>query len=459
MKPHVLIVDGDPSLCSVLGADLARGGYRATSTQVSEDALALACSGPDGIDAILTDMHTSGALSGTELCARVVASGSGVPVVVMTAFGTMEAAIAAMRAGAQDFITKPLDPASVKATLDRVVEARIVRREVARARLGLSEPTFEGMIGQSRPMRSVYDMIERAARSDVTVLVTGESGTGKDLVARAIHRRSARAGGPFVAIDCAALPETLLESELFGHVKGAFTDACGSRAGLFVKASGGTLLLDEIGEMPSSLQPKLLRALQERRVRPVGGDEDVPFDTRIVAATNRNLETEVAARRFREDLFYRINVVRIEVPALRDRDTDALFIAQHVLRRCQPREVRVVGFTEGALAALLERRWPGNVRELQNCIERAVALAEFDHVRRIDLSERPAATRPALGIPAELQSPGGFITVRELERRYMDMVLRAAGGNKSAAAGVLGCDRRTLTRKLGMPEDDDDAAA
>ncbi len=457
MKRHILIVDDDPSLCTVLSADLARDGYRTTAIQAPEAALAQACTGEDDVDAVLADVNT-GSLPGTELCARVVASGRGVPVVLMTAFATLEIVVAAIRAGAEDFVTKPLDPEALKATLSRVTDAHVLRREIARARESAEEPGFDDMIGGSRAMRSVYDMVERVSRSDVTVLITGESGTGKELVARAIHRRSHRADGRFVAINCAAMPETLLESELFGHVKGAFTDARSTRPGLFVKASGGTLFLDEIGEMPPSLQAKLLRALQERTVRPVGGDQEVPFDTRVVAATNRDLEADVEAKRFREDLYYRINVVRVAVPPLRERGSDVLLIAQHVLRHCQPGRQRVTGFTEAALGELLRRRWPGNVRELQNCVERAVTLAQFDHVRRVDLADHVTA-RSSLGIPMDLESLGGFVTVRELERRYAALVLRATGGNKSAAAGVFGCDRRTLSRKLGEPEDDDDAAA
>jgi two-component system response regulator AtoC len=457
MKRHVLIVDDDPSLCSVLSADLARDGFRASATQAPEDALARASSAQDDVDAVLADVNT-GSLSGTSLCERLVASGCDVPVVLMTAFATLETVVAAIRAGAQDFVTKPLDSEALKVTLSKVIDARVVRREIERARRAAEEPGFEGMVGNSRAMRGVFEMIDRLAGSDVTVLVMGESGTGKELVARAVHSRSRRAAGPFVAINCAALPETLLESELFGHVKGAFTDARASRPGLFLKATGGTLFLDEIGEMPLTLQTKLLRALQERKVRPLGGEHETPFDTRVVAATNRDLEADVAAKRFREDLYYRINVVRVAMPPLRERGSDVLLIAHHVLRRCQGVTPRVVGFTQGALAALLERRWPGNVRELQNCVERAVALAQFDHVRRVDLTEHPLA-RAVPGIPMDFESLGGFVTVRELERRYAGLVLRATGGNRSAAADLFGCDPRTLNRKLGAPDDDDDAAA
>jgi DNA-binding NtrC family response regulator len=306
-------------------------------------------------------------------------------------------------------------------------------------------------------MKNALALVDRIADTDVTVLVTGESGTGKELVARAIHGRSARADGPFVAINCAAMPELLLESEFFGHTRGAFTDAHQAKEGLFVKATGGTLVLDEIGEMPLAIQAKLLRALQERRVRPVGGDQEVPFDARVVAATNVDLEAAVAAKTFREDLFYRINVVHIDLPPLRARGRDVLDIACHVLRRCQPDGQAIVGFTRSAIDALQSYPWPGNVRELQNAIQYAVALAEFDHISLDDLPpairdfkngvsredfKGGAGRRPHSKLPVDL------VTVAELERRYIDHVLKAAKGNKTVAARILGFDRRTLYRKL-----------
>ncbi len=285
------------------------------------------------------------------------------------------------------------------------------------------------------------------------MLVTGESGTGKELVAKALHARSARSDGPFVAINCAAMPESLLESELFGHVRGAFTDARVARPGLFVKATGGTLLLDEIGEMPAGMQAKLLRALQERTVRPVGGDQEQPFDARIIAATNRDLETEVEERRFREDLFYRINVVRIHVPPLRARGSDILLLAQHFLERYAAQSRRpVVGMTSAAADKLLSYGWPGNVRELQNCIERAVALAQFDHVGLDDLPEKIRDYKTAR-IDVESNDPAELLPMEEVERRYIAKVLDAVGGNKTLAAQVLGFDRRTLYRKLERERD------
>jgi two-component system response regulator HydG len=296
-------------------------------------------------------------------------------------------------------------------------------------------------------MKRVSELISRVAESDTSVLVTGESGTGKELVARALHERSRRSG-PFLAINCAAVPETLLESELFGYVRGAFTDARADRAGLFVEANGGTLFLDEIGEMPLSMQTKLLRALQERKVRPVGSSREVAFSARIVTATNRNLEAEVAAKRFREDLFYRVNVVRVDVPPLRERGRDPLELAQLFLSRAAKRTATESLRIDPATAQLLlAYDWPGNVRELENCIERAVALARLDVITVADL---PAKIRDHRS--TDLFDVGAdsvdLPKMDVIEERYIRKVLAAVGGNKTRAAAVLGFDRRTLTRKL-----------
>ncbi len=442
MKKHVLIVDDDPNLCLVLDAELTAREYRVTVMLSPEGALERLET--DDVDVLLTDVNMQ-RLSGVELCARVVALGRDVPVVVMTAFGSMDSALAAIHAGAFDYVTKPLDMNDLTATLDRGAKARSLRGEARRLRSGgLAAERFEEMIGSSPAMAKAYELIERVAKTDVTVLVTGESGSGKELVAKAIHARGPRAGSPFIAINCAAMPEQLLESELFGHTRGAFTDAHQARKGLFLKASGGTLFLDEIGEMPAGMQAKLLRALQERRVRPVGGDTETSFDARIVAATHRDLEAEVAAKRFREDLFYRINVVRIALPPLRARGRDIFLLAKHMLQISQPAGQHIVGFTPAVLDALLSYSWPGNVRELQNCIQRGVALAEFDHLGLDDLPEsiRHCKMPPTGGgVPCELMA------AEELERRYIAQVLGAVGGNKAAAARILGFDRRTLSRK------------
>jgi two-component system response regulator HydG len=296
-------------------------------------------------------------------------------------------------------------------------------------------------------MKGVVNMIKRVAQSDTNVLISGESGTGKELVARALHERSGRKG-PFLAINCAAVPETLLESELFGHVRGAFTDAHTSRAGLFVEANGGTLLLDEIGEMPLSMQAKLLRALQERKVRPIGSSHEVPFNARIVTATNRDLEADVTAKTFREDLFYRVNVIRIDVPSLRSRGRDALDLAQLFLDRAAKRMKKSIARIEPAAAqVLLSYDWPGNVRELENCMERAVALAHFDAITLADLPTKLREHRPTEVFEVG-SNPADLATMDVVEERYIRKVLNAVGGNKTRAAQVLGFDRRTLYRKL-----------
>jgi two-component system response regulator HydG len=305
-------------------------------------------------------------------------------------------------------------------TIGRAVQHRSLREEVKRLRKAQAASSqFGEMVGGSPAMRKVYELLERVADTDATVLITGESGTGKELVAKALHRRGRRGNGPFVAVNCAAVPEPILESELFGHTKGAFTDAKTGRTGLFLQASTGTLFLDEIGEMPLGMQVKLLRALQERKVRPVGGEQEVPFDSRIVAATNRDLESEVAEHKFREDLYYRINVVRVQVPPLRARGNDVLLLAQNFVERfAAQNNKKVVGLSSPAAEKLLAYEWPGNVRELQNCVERAV------------------------------EDPSELLTMEEVERRYILKVLQTVGGNKTLAAQVLGFDRRTLYRKL-----------
>jgi two-component system response regulator HydG len=307
---------------------------------------------------------------------------------------------------------------------------------------------FGDLVGTSAAMMRVYDLLSRVADSEASVLISGESGTGKELVARALHRQSRRANGPFVAVDCASVPEALLESELFGHSRGAFTDARGARTGLFVQAHGGTLFLDEIGELPLSLQPKLLRALQERTVRPVGADRETPFDVRLVAATNRDLESEVEERRFREDLWFRINVIHVELPALRARGADVLLLAQRFATRAAARAgKRVVGIAPTAASLLQAYPWPGNVRELQNCMERAVALTVFDQIVPDDLPDRVRAYRGSHIVLAS-EDPSELAPLEEVERRYVLRVLQALGGNKTLAARTLGLDRKTLYRKL-----------
>lgn len=302
-------------------------------------------------------------------------------------------------------------------------------------------------------IRKLYDQLGQVAASNAAVLITGESGTGKELVARSIHAGSRRANKPFVAINCAALTETLLESELFGHVKGAFTDARGERRGLFIEANGGTLLLDEMGEMPVSMQAKLLRALEERKVRPVGSDKEASFDVRVLSATNRDLETAVAEGRFREDLYYRINVIGIELPPLRSRGTDILRLAEHFLKQFAMSESKpITGLADGVAEKLLSYSWPGNVRELRNVMERAVALTRYDKITSEDLPEKIRNFKGGTVFIGGLD-PTELVSMEEIECRYITHVLEAVGGNQTQAARILGMDRKTIYRKLKQESD------
>ena len=446
MKGRALIVDDDQSMCSMLAVGLKKREFDPVCVTSGQGAVDLL--GSEDFDVVVTDVNMRG-LGGIELCQHVVVNRPDVPVIVITAFGSMETAIAAMRAGAYDFIPKPVDLDTLQLALERGITHHRLRTEVKRLREVVASNQRSGnLIGSSAPMKHVYDLIERVAGTDASVLITGESGTGKELVAQALHARSARAAGPFVAINCAAMPDALLESELFGHVKGAFTDARSARTGLFVQASGGTLFLDEIGELSLGLQPKLLRALQERKVRPVGGDTELPFDARIIAATNRDLESAALEHRFREDLYYRINVIHIDVPPLRARGPDVLLLAQHFVNQFATTfGKQVKGLSKPAAEKLSAYSWPGNVRELQNCMERALALTRFEEVLVEDLPDKIQSYKRSQ-VVLDSGDPSELVTLDELERRYILRVLEALNGNKSLAAQTLGLDRKTLYRKL-----------
>jgi two-component system, NtrC family, response regulator AtoC len=450
----VLIVDDDQNLCEMLAATLTRRGFDAEWVLDGQSAFARVRTGD--YDVVVADLNMRG-MTGIALCERIVAERPDVPVVVITAFGSLDTAIAAIRAGAYDFITKPFDNAAIALALERAVQHRALRREVRLLREEVrSIGRFGDLIGESPAMREVTELLGRIAETDTPVLITGESGTGKEIVARALHGRGSRAAGPFVAVNCAAIPENLIESELFGHMRGAFTDARATRQGLFQQAHGGTLFLDEVGEIPLALQAKLLRVLQERRVRAVGSDHETPFDARIIAATNRDLEQAVEDKRFREDLYYRLNVIRVELPPLRARGADVLLLAQHFLEGFARRMNKaVIGISPPAAEKIAAYAWPGNVRELQNCVERAVALTHFDRIAVEDLPDTVRSYRRSHVLVAA-DDPEELVTMDEVERRYVLRVLEATGGNKKAAAKVLGFDRRTLYRKLerwGLPTD------
>jgi DNA-binding NtrC family response regulator len=446
VKGNILIVDDDEPLCRVLEQRLTRLGYEPFWCLSAE--AGIAAIDERDFDAVVADLNMRG-MNGIQFCERVAANRPDLPVVVITAFGSLETAVAAIRAGAYDFITKPLEVEALDLALGRAVQHRSLQQEVRRLRSAVAGAEgFGELIGDSPAIQQLRKLLASVARSEAPVLVCGETGTGKELVARLIHRESARAAGPFVAVNCAAMPHALLESELFGHVKGTLNDARADRVGLCIQANGGTLFLDEVGDLPMDLQPKLLRTLQERRVRPVGGDSEVPFDARVIAATNRDLDSDVEEGRFREDLFYRLEVLRVDLPPLRARAGDVLQMAQHFLQQCAQRtNRRIVGFTAEAADRLLSYTWPGNVRELQNCIERAVALTSREEILVDDLPERVRNYRSDHVIIAS-SDPSELVSLDIIERRYIHRVLQAVGGNKTLAARILGLDRKTLYRKL-----------
>ncbi len=454
MGGRILLVDDDRALCELLAEGLGRRGWSAEFRQSGEAGLAALAA--EEFDVVVTDLAMPG-IGGLAFCERAAANRPDVPVIVLTAYGSLETAVAAIRAGAHDFIGKPVELDDLALTVERAAQHRALRDEVRRLRRALDDSRgYEELLGESAPMREVYALLDRVADTETSVLISGESGTGKELVARALHQRSRRRAGPFVAVSCAAIPETLLESQLFGHSKGAFTDARADHPGLFVQAHGGTLFLDEVGELPVGLQPKLLRALQERVVRPLGSSVDVPFDVRLVTATNRDLESMVEDHTFREDLYFRIHVVHVAVPPLRTRGSDILLLAQRFLETYATRAAKPVhAIAPAAAEKLLAHSWPGNVRELQNCIERAVALAAFDRLTPDDLPEKVRNYRSSHVVVAGLD-PAELPPLEEVERRYVLRVLEATAGNRTLAAQVLGLDRKTLYRKLlryGAPPD------
>jgi DNA-binding NtrC family response regulator len=442
--PSVLVVDDDQDMCELAEAALTRRSFSVTWRRDPKEALTLL----DEHDyrVLLVDINMHG-MNGLELCREALVRRPNLMVVVMTGFGSLDHAVQALRAGAHDFVTKPVSMDALVLILERAVRHRSMSDELARLRSRVDKRELPNVIGNSDAMRRTADVVNRVAGGDASIFITGESGTGKELIARAIHDASGRRG-PFLAINCAAVPDSLLESELFGYMRGAFTDAKTTRSGLFVEANEGTLFLDEIGEMSLGMQAKLLRVLQERKVRPLGSAQEVAYDARVVTATNRDLEELVREKRFREDLFYRINVVRIELPPMRARGDDVLLLAQFFLERAAKRSGKDVSkFGREVAERLLSYEWPGNVRELENCIERAVALARFDALTVDDL---PPKVRDyhAEEVFTPSDDPNDLPPMHVVEERYVRKVLDAVQGNKTLAAKVLGFDRRTLYRKL-----------
>ncbi len=447
-RASLLVADDDQVARELLGEALGREGYRVSLVASGEECVRLAEAEP--FDAALVDLRMPG-LDGLGVLKRLAAVRPGLPVVILTAFASIDTAIEAVNAGASDYLSKPFRMEEIKVVVRRTLAARRLLPEAASDR-ALSVRRGDNLVGQSHQMAEIYTLIARVASLDTTVLIQGETGTGKELVARAIHAASARADHPFVAVDCAALPEALFESELFGHERGAFTGALTARRGLLETSAGGTCFLDEIGELTPPLQAKLLRVLQERAVRRVGGNEPIPVDVRIVAATNRDLHALVPTGEFRDDLYYRLNVVTIAVPPLRERATDIPLLAQHFLEKFADETGRSVKhLAPGTLALLTSYQWPGNVRELEHAIERAVALASSEALLPEDLPPHvrqepaPAPRLPATGM-----------TLDEVKRWYILKVLDETGGNKVRAADLLGINRRTLYRILERQATDDD---
>lgn len=446
MKGSVLVVDDDAAMVDLLQECLSEAGHAVRTASSAEQAVEQARRRP--VDVLLTDLRMKG-MDGMALLARFREEWPHTPVIVLTGFGSVGAAVDAMRAGAHDFLAKPVDLDQLELVVERAVAHRAMQRELETLRSRARSQGASGIIGDSHAMQRVHDIVRRAARSDAPVLITGETGTGKELVARALHDASPRAAHPFVAVNCAALPADLLESELFGHTRGAFTGANQARRGLFLEAGEGTLLLDELGELPLALQPKLLRVLQGGGMRAVGADREIRVRCRVIAATHKDLVEEVAAGGFRSDLYYRLAVVRITVPALRERDGDVLVLAQHFLSRAARRLGRPIeGIEPAAGRALLRHRWPGNVRELENAIEAAVALTDGPsislHDLPADLAGLPHPAPPFAPAPA----PAALRPLADVEHEHILAVIAAVDGNKLEAARILGIDRRTLYRKL-----------
>ncbi len=443
-KPNVLVVEDEELMRSILRQLLEDENCNVFTADSAENALEIFAA--NEIAVTLTDIKMSG-MDGIALLDQLKTIDNEAIVIIMTAYSSVDSAIAALRKGAYDYVTKPFVNEDLLQTIKNAIrtkelfsENRALKREL-KQKYGFSE-----IIGNSEALQNVFRIVEKLADTNASVLIQGESGTGKELIARAIHFNSRRAGKAFLAVNCGALPESLLESELFGHTKGAFTGATADKKGLFRSADGGTLLLDEIGEMPLALQVKLLRAVQEQEVTPIGSSIAVKFDTRIIAATNKNLENEVAENRFREDLFYRLNVIEINLPPLRQRREDVPLLVKHFASKtAREQNTAEKSIAKEAMSALVGYNWQGNVRELQNAIERAFILSGEE----IDLESLPPKIKLSVSGSFEMRDPEGLRpTLEEMERRYILEILKSAGDDKTAAAEILGIDLSTLYRKL-----------
>jgi two-component system, NtrC family, response regulator HydG len=452
----LLVADDDPGLRESLQRTLTRAGHRVVLAPNGRAALEQLQGG--GVDLVLTDLKMPG-LSGIELLRAAKGAAPDVDVILITAFGTVEEAVSAMKDGAYDFITKPFRGEQLLKLVAKALERRQLILQNRALQKQLDDLRAKGqVIGSSLAFRRTMRLVEQVADSSATVLILGESGAGKELFARTIHELSARRSGPFVAVNCAALPETLLESELFGYEKGAFTGAAARREGRFEAADGGTLFLDEVGDLSLVTQPKILRVLQEGEFERLGATRMIRVDVRIVAATNHDLAQMVRDKRFREDLYYRLNVITVTVPPLRERRADVPLLAQHFLRiYAAKNNRRLEGFTDEALRRLEAYAWPGNVRELENVIERAVVLARDGLIDVSHLSDEIAGAQSEGSVPQAIAALVGT-PLAEVERRLLDETLRVTKGNKTMTAKLLGIDVRTVSRKLERQDEADESA-
>ncbi len=442
--PLILIAEDEELMRAILTRLLEEAGYRVAAVAGADDALERFA--VDDVALVLTDIRMAG-MDGLTLLDRIKDIDSDALVIVMTAYSSVDSAVAALRKGAYDYITKPFVNEDLLQSVKNALRLRGLSRENRALRRELDRRySFSEIIGTSPALQSVFRLVEKVAGTNTNILIEGESGTGKELIARAIHHNSPRAERPFVAVNCGALPETLLESELFGHVKGAFTGAINNKPGLFRSGEGGTVFLDEVAEITPAMQVRLLRALQEHEVTPVGSSLPVPFDARIICATNRDLEREVSEGRFREDLFYRLNVIEIHLPPLRERREDIpLLVRSFIKRNAREQSAAEKPVTPEAMSALINYNWPGNVRELQNAVERAFTLSGEE----IDLDSLPPRAREAAAGQTPVRDPDGLRpTLAEIERRHIFDTLASVNQDKARAANILGIDLSTLYRKL-----------
>jgi two-component system response regulator HydG len=445
VRPRVLVVDDETSMAEMVADGLFERGYDAKSVSSSKSAAKLLEAGDPNFDAVVTDLRMPG-VDGLEMLAIAKRTDAARPVIVMTAYSALDSAIESIRRGAYHYLTKPFKSDELALFLGRALDEVRLRKETATLRRALHDRfSIENLIGSSASMREVAEIVDRVAATAVPVLILGETGTGKGVVARAIHAESPRARAPFIGVNCAALPENLLESELFGHAKGAFTGATHARRGLFAEADGGTLLLDEIGEMSGPLQAKLLHVLESGTVRPIGSAKESPVDVRILAATHRDLRARVATGEFREDLLYRLEVVTMELPPLRHRRGDLPDLVAYFLAREKGKhpQSRVEAFAPEAIELFLEYAWPGNVRELEHVVERVVILGRSPVVT---VSELPPSVRARQASPTAFSGP--VLPIREVQRRYAAWAFQQLDGRRMVTAEKLGIDDKTLARWL-----------